>query len=127
MVKAEEDQEGSKMSELDRTTKINRKSVEFLKKKSEILSSSSNIANPPSALHGWRAKLEESEEINGEKVAEGPAGSGGRKAIITRHRSSSDKSVAGGGVIIGGLVTAVFASVYCYIRATRRRVGEQNQ
>lgn len=33
----------------------------------------------------------------------------------------SDKSVAGGGVIIGGLVTAIFAAVFCYIRVTRKR------
>ncbi|OMP06088.1 hypothetical protein CCACVL1_01712 [Corchorus capsularis] len=33
----------------------------------------------------------------------------------------SDKSVAGGGVIIGGLVTAIFAAVYAYIRVTRKR------
>ncbi|KAL1560755.1 hypothetical protein AAHA92_10930 [Salvia divinorum] len=39
---------------------------------------------------------------------------------IGKHHSS-DKSVAGGGVIIGGLVTAIFAAVYCYIRVTRRK------
>ncbi|KAL2466304.1 hypothetical protein Adt_42155 [Abeliophyllum distichum] len=38
-----------------------------------------------------------------------------------KHHSSFDKSVAGGGVIIGGLVTAIFAAVYCYIRLTRTR------
>ncbi|WRX15991.1 hypothetical protein QQP08_008478 [Theobroma cacao] len=35
----------------------------------------------------------------------------------------SDKSVAGGGVIIGGLVTAIFAAVFAYIRVTRKRAG----
>lgn len=40
-----------------------------------------------------------------------------------KHRS--DKSVAGGGVIIGGLVTAIFAAVFCYIRVTRKRGGVQ--
>ncbi|XWS39539.1 hypothetical protein CRYUN_Cryun18bG0064300 [Craigia yunnanensis] len=35
----------------------------------------------------------------------------------------SDKSVAGGGVIIGGLITAIFASVFAYIRVTRERDG----
>uniref|UniRef100_A0A5B7BMT5 Transmembrane protein n=1 Tax=Davidia involucrata TaxID=16924 RepID=A0A5B7BMT5_DAVIN len=44
---------------------------------------------------------------------------------LGKHHSS-DKSVAGGGVIIGGLVTAVFASVYCYIRVTRRRDGDKH-
>ncbi|KAI3714120.1 hypothetical protein L1987_72710 [Smallanthus sonchifolius] len=38
-----------------------------------------------------------------------------------KHRHSSDESVAGGGVIIGGLVTITFAAIYCYIRVTRKR------
>ncbi|KAG6416946.1 hypothetical protein SASPL_124387 [Salvia splendens] len=42
-------------------------------------------------------------------------------AIESGKHHSSDKSVAGGGVIIGGLVTAIFAAVYCYIRVTRRK------
>ncbi|CAN6574342.1 unnamed protein product [Malus baccata var. baccata] len=33
----------------------------------------------------------------------------------------ADKSVAGGGIIIGGLVTTIFAAVFCYIRVTRKR------
>ncbi|RDX92129.1 hypothetical protein CR513_25786, partial [Mucuna pruriens] len=33
----------------------------------------------------------------------------------------TDKSVAGGGVILGGLVTVTFAAVFCYIRVTRKR------
>ncbi|WCJ37670.1 hypothetical protein M5689_018784 [Euphorbia peplus] len=36
-----------------------------------------------------------------------------------KHRSS-DKSVAAGGVIIGGLITAIFAAVFCYIRVTKK-------
>ncbi|KAL6985283.1 hypothetical protein U1Q18_018661 [Sarracenia purpurea var. burkii] len=36
-------------------------------------------------------------------------------------RLSSDKSMGSGGVIIGGLATAIFIAVYCYIRVTRRR------
>ncbi|OMO99898.1 hypothetical protein COLO4_13040 [Corchorus olitorius] len=39
---------------------------------------------------------------------------------LGKHHTS-DKSVAGGGVIIGGLVTAIFAAVYAYIRVTRKR------
>lgn len=42
---------------------------------------------------------------------------------LGKHHSS-DKSVAGGGVIIGGLVTAIFAAVFCYIRVTRKRDGQ---
>lgn len=43
---------------------------------------------------------------------------------IGQHHSP-DRSVAGGGVIIGGLVTAIFAAVYCYIRVTRREHNTQ--
>ena len=45
-------------------------------------------------------------------------------ALEIGKRHSSDKSVAGGGVIIGGLVTAIFAAVYCYIRVTRRKQSD---
>ncbi|KAJ0780267.1 hypothetical protein HanPI659440_Chr06g0235711 [Helianthus annuus] len=38
------------------------------------------------------------------------------------HISASvDKSIVGGGVILGGLVMAFVVSIVCYIRATRRR------
>ncbi|KAB1210096.1 hypothetical protein CJ030_MR6G011328 [Morella rubra] len=47
-------------------------------------------------------------------VAEAPL----NRKLLKHH---ADKSVAGGGVIIGGLVTAIFAAVFCYIRVTRRR------
>ncbi|MED6205000.1 hypothetical protein PIB30_013996 [Stylosanthes scabra] len=40
---------------------------------------------------------------------------------LGKHHSTTDKSVAGGGVILGGLVTATFAAVFCYIRVTRKR------
>ena len=33
-----------------------------------------------------------------------------------------NRSIADGGVIIGGLATAIFAAVFCYIRVTRRRL-----
>lgn len=45
---------------------------------------------------------------------------------ISKHHST-DKSVAGGGVIIGGLVTAIFAAVYCYIRVTRRKSSSDGE
>lgn len=37
------------------------------------------------------------------------------------HHRSIDKSVAGGGVILGGLATTFLVAIFCYIRATRRR------
>ncbi|KAH6806911.1 transmembrane protein [Perilla frutescens var. frutescens] len=40
------------------------------------------------------------------------------------HRRGVDKSVAGGGVIIGGLATTFLVAIFCYIRATRRRAAE---
>ncbi|KAK1437908.1 hypothetical protein QVD17_03708 [Tagetes erecta] len=57
--------------------------------------------------------------------AESPEGSEndeGGEQTEKHHRSS--ESVAGGGVIIGGLVTVTFAAVYCYIRVTRKRDGQ---
>lgn len=57
--------------------------------------------------------------------AHSPSGSQGESVeqiVHTEsHHHSSDKSVAGGGVIIGGLATVTFAAVYCYIQVTRRR------
>nr|GME18744.1 hypothetical protein DM860_009389 [Ipomoea batatas] len=55
-----------------------------------------------------------------------PGEAGAPESVETTEHHHSDKSVAGGGVIIGGLVTAIFAAVYCYIRVTRKRVdGDQ--
>ncbi|KAF7851469.1 hypothetical protein BT93_L3815 [Corymbia citriodora subsp. variegata] len=41
-----------------------------------------------------------------------------------KHHSSVDKSVAGGGVILGGLATTFLVAVFCYIRATGRHKSE---
>ncbi|KAL3647169.1 hypothetical protein CASFOL_008137 [Castilleja foliolosa] len=73
-----------------------------------------NIAEPPVTV--------DRDDVDGEareNEAEAPTEIG----EMERHHSA-DKSVAGGGVIIGGLVTAIFAAVYCYIRVTRRRHAE---
>ncbi|PIN19632.1 hypothetical protein CDL12_07691 [Handroanthus impetiginosus] len=72
-----------------------------------------SIAAPPAGKD-----LEQADDKERETAAEAPES---RK--LGRHHSP-DKSVAGGGVIIGGLVTAIFAAVYCYIRVTRRRPAE---
>lgn len=46
--------------------------------------------------------------------------------IFGSHDShhSVDKSIAGGGVILGGLATTFLVAVICYIRATRRHKAE---
>ncbi|CAI9766245.1 unnamed protein product [Fraxinus pennsylvanica] len=40
---------------------------------------------------------------------------------ISHRHHSFDKSVAGGGVILGGLATAFLVAVFCYIRVTGRK------
>ncbi|OIT07260.1 hypothetical protein A4A49_14708 [Nicotiana attenuata] len=78
-------------------------------------STKSNIADPPE-----KSNTEgENEGEKGASIGEAP------ESTIEREHHHSDKSVAGGGVIIGGLVTAIFAVVYCYIRVTRKRDGDQ--
>ncbi|KAM3216417.1 hypothetical protein P3L10_025858 [Capsicum annuum] len=79
------------------------------------------IANPPFS-RGRMAEL----LVEGENdIGEGPSGVEAPESddniLKMRHHHSADKSVAGGGVIIGGLVTAIFAAVYCYIRVTRKK------
>ncbi|CAA0816090.1 Unknown protein [Striga hermonthica] len=65
------------------------------------------IADPPRVMADGAAEGRES-------AAEAPTVLDGGE--LGRHHSA-----AGGGVIIGGLVTAVLAAVYCYIRVTRKR------
>jgi hypothetical protein len=36
------------------------------------------------------------------------------------HHHPFDKSMAGGGVILGGLATTFSVAIYCYIRATSK-------
>ncbi|KAJ6425384.1 hypothetical protein OIU84_026034 [Salix udensis] len=40
--------------------------------------------------------------------------------LLPNHHHSADKSIAGGGVILGGLATTFLVAVFCYIRATGR-------
>lgn len=75
-----------------------------------------SAADPP--VPGGRESSSEGKREAGE--------AGAPESLETAEHHHSDKSVAGGGVIIGGLVTAIFAAVYCYIRVTRKRVdGDQ--
>ena len=62
------------------------------------------------------------EPNNGENVSvEGQA------IYLQKHHHSMDKSVAGGGVILGGLATTFLVAVFCYIRATGRHRPETHQ
>ncbi|GER53255.1 serinc-domain containing serine and sphingolipidbiosynthesis protein [Striga asiatica] len=65
------------------------------------------IADPPRVTANGDGERRES-------AAEAPTVLDGGE--LGRHHS-----VVGGGVVIGGLVTAVLAAVYCYIRVTRKR------
>lgn len=46
------------------------------------------------------------------------------RIYLTKRHHSVDKSVAGGGVILGGLATMFLVAVFCYIRATGRHKAE---
>ncbi|KAF1859241.1 hypothetical protein Lal_00009825 [Lupinus albus] len=91
--------------------------LEALLHESDDTHKSNKIANEPSVSYGSTNSTSSKEESHKEKVAsaEGP-----NIRRFGKHHST-DKSVAGGGVIIGGLVTATFATVFCYIRVTRKR------
>ncbi|GKV05916.1 hypothetical protein SLEP1_g17865 [Rubroshorea leprosula] len=44
----------------------------------------------------------------------------GQEVHLEMHHGSLDKSIAGGGAILGGLATTFLVALFCYIRATRR-------
>ncbi|KAJ6745150.1 hypothetical protein OIU79_031324 [Salix purpurea] len=85
-------------------------------------SEAQNGVKPKGVEEGGKPALSplQAEKESGEAEAEAP---GIRR--LGKHHSPSDKSVAGGGVILGGLVTAIFAAVFCYIRVTRKRHGHR--
>ncbi|KAL7219027.1 hypothetical protein ACSBR2_012155 [Camellia fascicularis] len=74
------------------------------------------IAEPPSWVTG--ADSSSSDGKTESSVAQAPV----IRRLREKHRSS-DRSVAGGGVILGGFFTAMFAAIYCYIRVTRTSYG----
>ncbi|XP_042486638.1 uncharacterized protein LOC122066880 [Macadamia integrifolia] len=81
-----------------------------LKKPSMV---TSEISEPPAP-----ASMEQGNE-QGSEQAEAPD-----IRRLGKHHSSND-SIAGGGVIIGGLATITFAAIFCYIRVTRRKNDEK--
>ncbi|KAL6983413.1 hypothetical protein U1Q18_016800 [Sarracenia purpurea var. burkii] len=64
------------------------------------------ISDPPSSGGAMESSSEGEDESSVAQVIE-------IERLEKRH--SFNKSVAGGGVIIGGLATTIFAAVYCYI------------
>ncbi|KAL6979850.1 hypothetical protein U1Q18_021507 [Sarracenia purpurea var. burkii] len=70
------------------------------------------ISDPPSSGDAMESSSEGEDDSS---VAQGP------EIGRLEKRHSSDNSVAGDGVIIGGLGTAIFVAVSCNIWVTRRR------
>lgn len=79
------------------------------------MATASSEAEPPVARklggHDWLKAEAEAPEVSHlvETVRRG------------HHHSTVDRSVAGGGVILGGLATTFCVAVFCYIRATRKQ------
>ncbi|KAL7133879.1 hypothetical protein ABFS83_12G169800 [Erythranthe nasuta] len=64
-------------------------------------------------------------DVSGEE--NGPSAAAAQEQLlkINHHNHHGvDKSIAGGGVILGGLATTFLVAVFCYIRATRRKNAE---
>ncbi|AAF14026.1 hypothetical protein AtNW77_Chr3g0164511 [Arabidopsis thaliana] len=78
------------------------------------MAAASSEAEPPATRklgrHEWPGEEAEAPEVSHleETVRRG------------HHHSTVERSVAGGGVILGGLATTFLVVVFCYIRATRK-------
>ncbi|XVF66934.1 hypothetical protein PTKIN_Ptkin10aG0080000 [Pterospermum kingtungense] len=90
--------------------------------KSEVKPSEIKVRNED--VPGWVVPREADEPAAGpaEPTSETREAEAPEIRRLGKHHLS-DKSMAGGGVIIGGLVTAIFAAVFAYIRVTRKRDG----
>ncbi|KAF3448910.1 hypothetical protein FNV43_RR09627 [Rhamnella rubrinervis] len=69
---------------------------------------SSGVINPPALSPSMEAATQENVSVLVQEIHQ------------RKPDHSVDKSVAGGGVIIGGLATTFLVAIFCYIRATRR-------
>ena len=74
--------------------------------------STKEMSSSPDQASVFEPKDEENRIVEGEKV------------LVKKQHHSMDKSVAGGGVILGGLATTFLVAVFCYIRATGRKNSE---
>ncbi|KAL7092590.1 hypothetical protein ACP275_12G172900 [Erythranthe tilingii] len=64
-------------------------------------------------------------DVSGEE--NGPSAAAAQEQMLKinhRNHHGVDKSIAGGGVILGGLATTFLVAVFCYIRATGRKYAE---
>ncbi|KAJ7950243.1 Transforming growth factor beta receptor type 3 [Quillaja saponaria] len=87
-----------------------------------IGSSATPSLSPSKASHsGEEHKQNSIDEPNTEEILSSQG-----HLIKHHHHSMFDKSVAGGGVILGGLATTFLVAVFCYIRATGRHQAEAN-
>ncbi|KAL5731057.1 hypothetical protein ACHQM5_003818 [Ranunculus cassubicifolius] len=77
------------------------------------------IAESPNASYGESAEI----KTETSEPAEGPGGEEERSKASHHHPTGE---FAGGGVILGGLATAFFAAVFCYIRVTRKQDTEDD-
>ncbi|GAV65452.1 hypothetical protein CFOL_v3_08967 [Cephalotus follicularis] len=60
----------------------------------------------PQEMHSTEGAMENLSTVHGQDI------------ILKKNHHSVDKSVAGGGVILGGLATTFLVAVFCYIKAT---------
>lgn len=84
-----------------------------------VMVAASSEAEPPATRklggHDWSGSEAEAAEVESPEVSH-------LEETVRRghHHSTVDRSVAGGGVILGGLATTFLVVVFCYIRATRK-------
>ncbi|KAL4340937.1 hypothetical protein GQ457_08G019680 [Hibiscus cannabinus] len=86
-------------------------------------SSPSQVPRAEKNMHpvvGSPYPLATSEPNDRENVSVEGEGEGGEAIHLEKPHHSMDKSVAGGGVILGGLATTFLVAVFCYIKATGR-------
>ncbi|KAK7350079.1 hypothetical protein VNO77_08174 [Canavalia gladiata] len=82
--------------------------------------------NMHSSFEGRSSSIPSHQRTSIEPHDEAVLGSQGQVHLLKQHHHSFDKSIAGGGVILGGLATTFLVSIFCYIKATGRHKSETN-
>ncbi|KAJ8622319.1 hypothetical protein MRB53_030848 [Persea americana] len=82
-----------------------------------VVPKSSSISDPPTSGASMDQNPEDESKFAGAPTIR----------RFGKHQHSTDNSFAGGGVIVGGLATAIFATIFAYIRVTRRKSTDSNQ